>query len=73
MEQGAAAEAATDGANEAIDGVTNIALVLVADWFLEEKWLKNNDRSTISSQSCEGETYKVKPVKLSRYIVRLST
>ena len=33
MEQGAAAEAATDGANEAIDGVTNIALVLIADWF----------------------------------------
>jgi hypothetical protein len=33
IEQGRVAEAAIDGANEAIDSMTNTAVVLVGDWF----------------------------------------
>jgi hypothetical protein len=33
IEQGRAAEAAIDSANEGIDGMTNTAAALVADWF----------------------------------------
>jgi hypothetical protein len=32
-EQGESAEASIDGVNEAIDSITNTAVVLVADWF----------------------------------------
>jgi len=33
VEQGGAAKASIDGVNEAIDSITNRAVVLVADWF----------------------------------------
>jgi len=32
-------EPATDGVNEAIDGMTNTVFVFVADWFPRENWL----------------------------------
>jgi len=35
VEQGGAAEASIDGVNDAIDSITNTAVVLVADWFPE--------------------------------------
>ena len=33
IEQGGTAEAAIDGVSETIEGLTNTAVVLVADWF----------------------------------------
>jgi len=33
VERGGAAEALIDGVNEAIDSITNTAVVLVVDWF----------------------------------------
>jgi hypothetical protein len=33
IEQAGAAEVAIDGINETIDGMTNTAVVLIADWF----------------------------------------
>ena len=34
IKQGGSAEAESDGDNEAIDGTTSTAAVLIADWFL---------------------------------------
>ena len=49
IERGGAAEAAINGVNEAIDSMTNTAVVLVAEGFVDEKWLYNSDTLTISS------------------------